>query len=81
MVGDEGADGVLERVESGDESVEFSPLGTKDEGLGGLIVGRSRRSKTQEQEVGARLPVVEKYLGRAKRRGECLLQLIAHDCN
>ena len=40
MVGDEGADGVLERVESGDESVEFSSSGTKDVGLDGLIVGK-----------------------------------------
>ena len=38
MSGDEGNDGVLERLESGDESVEVSPSGTKDRGLEGLIL-------------------------------------------
>jgi hypothetical protein len=37
-VGDEGAEGVLERVESGDERVEFSPSGIEDKGLEGDIV-------------------------------------------
>jgi hypothetical protein len=39
MVGDEGADGVLESVERGDERVELSSSGMEDKGLEGVIVG------------------------------------------
>lgn len=36
--GTDDRDGVRERLESGDESAEFSPSGTKDIGLEGAIV-------------------------------------------
>jgi hypothetical protein len=41
VTGEDGTDGVLERVESGDERVEFSPpSGMEDKGLeGGIVTG------------------------------------------
>lgn len=79
-MGDEGADGVLERIERGDErvdergdeSVEFSPSGM-DKGLEGDIVAvvefARRESNKEMQSKGG------------KEVGRDLPTLIAHDCN
>lgn len=70
-MGDEGADGVLERIERGDESVEFSPSGM-DKGLEGDIVAVVQFARRESNNLKE---------GRRSGTCACLLTLIAHDYN